>query len=309
VPPGCDLFGDERYLFAVPRGSQQALVFSTIDGRPVGEATVPKWNEQLATIGRQVIRWHKQNSELSAVDPQSGAVLWKYEFEKQARVDIAEGRYVGVVEPGGRCAIVDAASGDLLVDYKSAARLKVNQVFLLAGSDNFVLVAQQPAHPARDRQVAWLNQWDYEVIDGQVFVFDRRTGRSAWSRSADVRQESFILSQPVDLPVVAFAGRITRRNAGGGRQAISLLLLEKTSGRLLFHDDTLPQTNANYCDLKVVDEHSHEMAVEMTSRTVQLKFTDRHRPPEPPAVVGGESVGKSGSSGLYEITRKLLGGD
>ena len=311
VPLGSDLFGDEQYVFAVPRDSKQALVFSTIDGRVVGEATVPSWNEQLATIGRQVIRWHKQTNgrrELSAVDAFSGAVLWKHEFEIQAPVDVAEGRYVGVVEPSGRCAIVDATSGELLVDHQLEAQLKVRKVFLLAGSDNFVLVAQQPPQPAPDRPVSPVNQLDYQVIDGKVIVFDRRTGQAAWSRSADVRQESFILSQPVDLPVVAFAGNVNRRNAGGGRQTISLLLLEKASGRLLFHDDTLPPS-PNYCELKVVDERSPKMAVEMNSQTIQLSFTDRPRPPEPPAIVGGASVGKNGASGLYEITRKLFGGD
>jgi hypothetical protein len=84
--------------------------------------------------------------------------------------------------------------------------------------------------------------------------------------------------------------------------------LEKASGRLLFHDDTLPQS-ANFCELKILDESAHEMAVEMTTRTIHLKFTDEHRPPEPPAIVGGKSAGKKRLSGLFGIGRKLLGGE
>jgi len=311
VPPGCDLYGDEQYLFAVPRENAQALVFSTIDGRPVGESGVPRWQEQLATIGRQVIRWRKRadgRQELSAVDALSGEVVWKHDYENRAQVDIAEERYVGVVEPSGRCTITDADSGDFLVNHQSEANLTVNRVLLLAGSDSFLLIAQQPSKDSPKRRISPLNAWDYEVLDGRVYLFDRSSGQPAWSRPAEVRQESFILSQPVDLPVVAFAGNIQRRSARGGKQAISLLLLEKASGRLLFHDDTLPQS-ANFCELKVLDESAHEMAVEMTTRTIHLKFTDEHRPPEPPAIVGTKSAEKKRLSGLYGIGRKLLGGE
>lgn len=312
VPQGCDLFGDEEFVFAVPRESKQALIFSAVDGRPVGESAVPRWTEQLATHGRQVIRWHKRVSgsyELSAVDAHSGQVIWQHDFENRSRIDIAESRYAAIVEPSGRCVIVDIADGTLLVDHHSHETLPVHQTYLLVGSDNFVLVAQTPLRTLPERRISKLNQFDYEVIDGHVFVFDRRTGQSAWSRSAEVRQESFVLSQPVDLPIVAFAGAVNRRNAGGGRQAISLVLLEKASGRLLFQDDTLPQSSANHCEIKVVDPLTHDLAVEMTTQTVRLKFTDHPRPPEPPAKVGGESNVNSGPGGLYGIGKKLFGGD
>jgi hypothetical protein len=107
---------------------------------------------------------------------------------------------------------------------------------------------------------------------------------------------------------VAFEGTIPRRDSSGAKQVVSLLLLEKASGRLLFHDDTLHQS-ANYCQLKVLDESAHEMAVQMTKQTIHLKFTDRPRPPEPSAMVGGDNAEKKGSSGLYSIFGKLWDGE
>lgn len=309
VPLGSDLYGDGQYLFVVPRNSKQALVFSTIDGRALGESTVPLWREQLATIGRQVIRWRKRadaRCELSSVDALTSEVLWERDFDKQACVDIAEGRYVGVVEPSGRCTITDAANGELLVDDRTEAELTLNSVHLLAGSDTFLLVANQPTKMARERRIFQINPQDYEVLDGYLFLFDRSTGQPVWSRPAEVRQESFALAQPIDLPVVAFAGTIQRRNSRGGRRDISLLLLEKSSGRQLFHDDTLPQS-PNFFELKAVDSVANELIVEMTSRTIRLKFTDEPRSPEPPAIVGVETTDKKESSGLYRIYKKLLG--
>ena len=311
VPPGCDLYGDQQFLFAVPRESDQAMVFSTIDGRLVGVSSVPRWREQLGTMGRQVIRWRKlpdRRRELSVVDSLSGGVVWKRDFENRAQVDIAEGRYVGVLEPSGKCTIVDARDGKLLVDHRSEPTLAVNRALLLAGTDSFLLIAQEPSEVSPERRISKPSPWDYEVLNGYLHLFDRSTGQPAWSRPAEVRQEAFILSQPVDLPVVAFAGNIQRRGSRGSGQGVSLLLLEKASGRLLFHDDTLPQS-ANYCELKVLDESTHEMAVQMIKKTIHLKFTDRHRAPEPPAIVGRGSRGKKGSSGLQGILNKLLDGD
>jgi len=310
VPPGCDLYGDEQLLFVVPRESKQALVFSTVDGRRVGESNVPGWQEQLATIGRQVICWRKRPDrrlELSAVDALVGEVLWKREFQRGSKVDIAEGRYVGVAEPSGRCTITDALNGELLVDHRSDTGLALKKTHLLAGSDSFLLIAQQEKQGKvrPERHIAPPNRWDYEVLDGFIHLFDRSSGQPIWSRPAEVQGESFILSQPVDLPVVAFAGIIQRRGSGGSGQGVSLLLLEKASGRLLFHDDTLPQS-ANFCDLSVLDESAHEMVVEMIKKTIHLKFTNRSRPPEPPAIVGWEKAGKKGSTGLQGILDKLM---
>jgi outer membrane protein assembly factor BamB len=311
IPPGCDLYGDEQYLFAVPQKSRQAIVINALDGRLLDESQVPGWLEQLGTIGRQVIRWRKlanNSQELSAVDALGGKVLWKQTFESKSQVDITQGRYVGVVEPSGHCTIIDAHSGDLLVDYSSDPIPTLYRARLLAGSDSFLLLAQRPLKSNSRRRISPPSPWDYEVLDGYVFQFDRSTGQPSWSRPAEVRQEVFILSQPVDLPVVAFAGNIRRQGSSESRQSVSLLLLDKASGRLLFHNDTLPQS-ANFCNLKVPDPAAREMVVQMTKKTIRLKFTDQPRPPEPPAIVGLDPAGQNGYSGLRGIFDKLMDGD
>ena len=119
VPPGCDLYGDEQYVFAVPRSSKNAMIFSTVDGRSLGEVSVPRWQEQLATLGRNVIRWRKRadgRNELSSFDSYSGETLWREDFGRNARVDIAMSRYVAVVDHAGSCVIIDAMDGRRLVD-------------------------------------------------------------------------------------------------------------------------------------------------------------------------------------------------
>ncbi len=310
VPPGCDLYGDEEYVFAVPPGSQQALVYSTIDGRYIREVKVPRWEEQLATIGRTFVRWRRLASgeqELSAIDAFSEEVLWEKQYKRGSRIDITQGRYAVVAEPKGNCTIIDVASGEVLVDQKLENADVLRNVYVLAGSDNFVVVTERPFKLSRERRISPLNSWDYRVIEGSVYTFDRTTGEMAWEGPAEVKQESFILSQPVDLPVVAFAGTVHHRTRSGGRPATSLLLLEKASGRLLYHGEKLPQTGGNYCALRMVDQNNAEMEVAMASRTVRVKFTNEPRPPEPPANVDSTAKEKESSGGLLEIGKKLLG--
>ena len=313
VPIGCDLYGDDKYLFAVPRNSKEALVFSTIDGRELGKAKVPLWQEQLATIGRNFVRWNKRVTgaqELSSIDSLDGVEQWSYSFESNSKIDIAQGRYAVIAEPGGACTIVDTAVGQVLVEQKLPTRKDPKDVHLLMGADSFVVVRENPYAASRERRVAPLNTSDYRVMEAMVMAYDRQTGKPKWSHLAEVKQEALMLSQPVDLPVIAFAGTVNHhRTKSGGRAATSLLLLEKASGRLLYHSDTLPHAGGSYCRLRQADPQDAIVDVEMPSRTIRLKFTDEPRPPEPAALVGGEYKMREESTGLLGIGLKLMGQD
>ena len=312
VPLGCDLYGDDDYLFAVPRNSREALVFSTLDGRNLGRVEVPSWQEQLVTVGRNFVRWKKLSTgqqELSSIDSLHGEVLWKMTFQRGARVDIAQGRYIAVVETDGDCKIIDATDGTLLVDSTFERSSVLKEAYLLAGADSFVVVRQQPASSAGERNVRPLNPLDYLVMDGSLMAFDRQNGSPLWNKPVEVNHESFILSQPVDLPVLAFAGTVSERNKSGARPATSMVVLEKSTGRMLYEDDKLLQAAGNYCRVKLADPEKPVVEVEMVSRTVHLEFTDQPRPPEPVATVGGSNKRKKESSGLLGIGLKLMGQD
>ncbi len=310
VPAGCDLYGDEDYVFVVPPSSRNALVFSTVDGRSVSQVSVPPWEEQLATIGRNVIRWRTRvdgRRELFCFDAFAGKTLWRYDFETAAKVDIAMGRYVAVVEPRGHGHIIDAHEGRRIVDQEIIASPKAQQIHLLAGSDRFVLAIQKPSSQRMNPRVTPLNRVDYLLMDGEVYVFDKQTGAPSWKRPAEVDHQSFVLSQPVDAPVVAFVGNIARRSNRGSQQGISMLMLEKATGRLLFSDDALPASRGNYCAISASGEEAHEVLIEMSSQSIRLAFTDKKRPPEPPAVGDIKSSTQNGHKGLQGIGRKLLG--
>lgn len=311
VPAGCDLFGDEQYVIAVPPESKKALLFCTIDGRSLGETVSPEWKEQLATRGRQVIRWRKLSDgrrELSAFDIVTGETVWKNDFENTARVDIAAGRFIAIAEASGHCTIVDANDGRAIVSQSTTPVPKIIGVHLLAGIDHFVLAINKQSVRNTTQHVAGLNRTDYVVMDGLIYVFDRETGNPMWAGPAEVKKQALMLSQPVDTPIIAFVGNTIRRDIRGGRQGIQMLILEKASGRQLYRNEELPGSNGNHCVVQVSTADSHEVRVEMARQSVVLQFSDLPRPPEPPGMSETSQGSQKGRKGLLEIGKKIFGG-
>nr|MBA3483628.1 PQQ-binding-like beta-propeller repeat protein [Pirellulales bacterium] len=308
VPQGCDLFGDEQYVFAVPTGSTTARVYSSVDGRSLGKRKVPEWRQQLATRGREIICWKVTGpqTELSAVDAFTGETLWKHQFDAGSAVDIEMGRYVAVVELGGRVAIVDAEDGKVLVDHQSIGKPTLEEIHLSVGRDTFLVAAKRQRPANADRMVKQLG-FDSPVIDGELYLFDRASGEMQWNRPAEVVQQGLLLNQPADLPFIAFAGNLTRSDGGGSRSQTTLLVLDKATGRTLYQSDELPQTGGGHCVPRIVDAASHKAAVEMAGQTILLQFTSDRRPPEPPAMAEVESSARKASRGIMGIILNLGG--
>jgi hypothetical protein len=304
------LFGDERYVFATPHGSTKAKVYSAIDGRALGEATVPAWEHELTTRGRRVIRWktNKQSEfELTKLDPLTGDVAWQRTFSAGARVDIDMDRYIAVAEPSGRAVILDETTGDVLFEASLTPQARLDQVHLRAGTDHFVLVVEHPSGRNADREVRPFNAGDSTVVDGEVLVLDGRAGGSRWARPASVLRQALVLNQPADLPFVLFAGALLSRTRGEGHDATTALLLDKATGRTLFASDELPQSSVASCTAEVTDLGQHEVTVEIAGRSLVVQLTEGRRPPEPPAMAEVESSAGKISEGILGILNKALG--
>jgi outer membrane protein assembly factor BamB len=309
VPPGCDLFGDERYVFATPVGKEVARIYSAIDGRPLGKAKVGPWDERLTTRGRCVIRWSSTDGgkkELIAIDPLADEPLWRHEFDAATLIDLDRDRYAVIVERSGRAVVIDVETGETLLDQPIPAQSTAEQIHLMTSDAQFVLVVQHPASRNTNREVQPLSL-DSPVVDGQVFAFDRKSGTMPWSRPAGVQQQALVLDQPAELPFLTFAGTLTAPNGGEGRESLTMLLLDKETGRTLFRSDELAQMGAGNCLARVTDGANHEVTIEMAGRSLTVQFTAARRPPEPPAMAEVESGAAKVATGLMGIFRSLGG--
>jgi len=312
VPPGCDLFGDDRYVFATPNGSDTALVFSAIDGRALGRRKLPPWDEQLTTRGRTVIRWSPADAgdmELSAMDALTGDVAWRRQFAADSFVDLDRSQYVAVVEAEGRAVILDVDAGETIVEQEIPRQPSVEQIHLLAGDASFVLAIEQRRSRSPDRIVRPFTPDNAPIVDGQVIVIDRAAGKMLWSRPAEVVEHALVIDQPADLPCLVFAGSWTPRSDGESRESTTVLLVDKTTGRTLFQTDDWPQPGPGYCLARVSNAARSEVTVELAGRSLVLQFTDGRRPPEPPVMADVVLDGGRTSQGLMGIIRNLGGAE
>lgn len=307
VPNGCDLFGDDELVFAVPFGSTTAKIFSAIDGRALGEAEVPSWLEQLVTIGRHMISWKRlggERMELASLDARTGKVAWRSEFESEAAIDVDLGRYVAVVEPSGRAVVIDGQDGAVVINQPVPAKPTVEEIHFTVGQDTFLIVAKHRRPGKLKRTVLSFNAIDSPVIDGQVYLFDRTTGKMRWDRPAEIVQQALLLNQPRDVPFLAFAGTLNP-DGGAQRPFATVLVLDKASGRTIYQSDKLPQAGQPQCLVRVPDVSKPAAALELSSGAILLQFTDRRRPPEPPAMAEVEGDAGTTSRGLMGILEKI----
>ena len=309
VPSGCELFGDEKFVFAAPGSDAEARVYSARDGRYLGKRAVPPAQEQLVALGRNLLCWKVAgaHAELSSFDPWTGETAWTRQFDSGAAVDIEMGRYVAVVEGAGRVAVIDGVDGATQVDYQAPEKLRADEVHLTVGRDGFLVLVRGPRPMNRGRMVQGFNAIDSPVIDGSVMLFDRQSGEMRWSRPAEVEQQAYLLTQPADLPFILFAGQMVNRDNSGSRAMSTMLVLDKATGRTLLRTDELPQNGGGQCLARISDAAQHQATIELAGKTILLQFSDERRPPQPPAMDEVESEEKSGASGLMGIIRKISG--
>ncbi len=311
VPTGCDLFGDHQYLFVSPRTGSVCYVFRMADGRRVDQVTIPRWNQRLATMGRQIIRWREvlttstiadqedpsksdsmqgkqtKSRVLSCLDALTGEVVWEHAFAESSRIDIARGRFVAVVEPSGECTILDARTGNKLVHDSLRPDPLLREIHLLVSTDRFTLLTNHHTPQQNTNRLRGLIPSDCPMISGQVASYQRATGAACWNRPADIKQQALLLTQPRDLPILLFVNFSQRRDKRGSRPGLSMLILEMASGRTLYRADNLPNTGGSHLVVKMPE--APETKISADKKSAEEKLADQKTaapnlgPGEPPA--------------------------
>jgi outer membrane protein assembly factor BamB len=312
LPSGCDLYGDDRHVLVVPPQKTEALVLDALDGRAVGRVEVPKFEELLQTIGCRAIRWRttaRGGQELSAIDLINQEIAWRFEFKPGSQVDIADARYVAVVEPTGRTVLVDGADGAVLADDPGDGAAVVDQIHLLVGADDFTVAVDERRANSTGRIVKPFVELDCPIINGRLKVFDRQTGKMRWQRSGEVNQQGLLLTQPADLPMVVMLGTLYKQGAQGTRAPITLLAVDKRTGQTLYRNDDLPSSGGSLCEIQAQGEAGEEVTIEMAGRSLLFQFTSQSQPPVPPVMSEVELESTRSSGGILGILRSVGGGD
>ncbi|MFZ5829061.1 MAG: PQQ-binding-like beta-propeller repeat protein [Planctomycetota bacterium] len=202
LPPGCELFGDDEMIFALPADSTRIRVYRAMDGQFLGERDFPRFKligqhihtEQgpmqyiplslcgMATYGRRILLWHRDTTHhvLQLYDPWEQKALWgPTKFSVSAQFDLIGDEIAGVLESSGRLVAIELREGKTLFDVTLPLRDYGVQL----------TVDRTPVGYGAQRQMAFMR------YDDRFLVLVNSNNRS--SRSSSVRGERPRQIQPL----------------------------------------------------------------------------------------------------------------
>jgi hypothetical protein len=291
VPTGCDLWGDDDYLFAAPPGRREALVFRAVDGEPLGTRRVPSIEQRLTTLGRQVVMWGMVNDTLQVgmFDPWTGEYAWQHSIRPGARGQRIGDDELAILEPEGRFVILGLADGRIRVDQKLHAepreadgKSRLQSIHVVANEKQIILVTNR--NPKNDRSTDGRFGWGgtaAPLVSGRVYALDRATGQPQWIAPAEIQDEGLLLHQPSDLPVLAFVRQIEERSAQ--RRDAEVFCIDRRNGQTAARV-VMDRTSANFVTV-TGDPTRRVVRFAFAAQAMALHFTSHPQPPEPPAQV------------------------
>jgi outer membrane protein assembly factor BamB/tetratricopeptide (TPR) repeat protein len=296
IPPSSDVFGDEERVFIVPPEQGRAKVYSSLDGRELGERAVPPRSERMSTQGRFVLSWTGTDTSqfiVSWYDAWEEKTLWSEKFVGRSRGALLGQEAVGVLEPGGRFALIELTSGKKLIEATVDPMEGLSDVVMLKSGGLDLLVANRGPQNARNRgQAVPTSLLSSMMIYGKVHAFDRKTRERVWAAELDAK--GLALDHPSDLPVLVFASIQSmtvpvpnQPNRSIIKTTSSLFCLDTRTGKVIVDESDLGRAIPGY-DL-VADPAHHVVEIKTLGGTYQLTFTGESSDAETPPAANDPS--------------------
>jgi len=277
VARGSDIFGDRKFVFAVPPGSQQAFVFRAADGQQVATRPVPVSGSRLTVQGRHILNWNIEAGRgvLALTDIWTAKTLWRLVFSESSQMGLIHGDEVAVHDPTGRFAVVKIEDGRFRIDEKIERDEGVDSIVVQRSRDRYVLLTHKFDQPGKKRGTS-----TNPLINGYAYSFDRRTGHKQWT--IKIQQQAVELNQPAELPILVLTARTLRPFQKGqilSRNQYAVLILDKRNGKIVHENRSKrphwPFTIKNSPADKRLD-------VSFNRGSIALRFTDKplREPPE-----------------------------
>ncbi|MDA7980384.1 MAG: PQQ-binding-like beta-propeller repeat protein, partial [Pirellulales bacterium] len=246
------LFGSQDHLFVTV--GEQATIYSTADGRVLGERDVPPDNEIMTTLGDAVVRWTNLENgrvRIALVDCWKGslddpAVIWQHEFATGTKARLVSSRQLAVLERSGRFRVLDMATGDAKLESQLRPDEELNRIFVMVHGDMLVLIANTNEAFKQDRAVSVpLPAAPGSVrVNGWIYGINLNKGEKTWEKR--VGEHGIWLGQPSGLPVLTLACVANLRKQGQQLRATSVLIIDKRNGAVIHEDDAVMSAASSY---------------------------------------------------------------
>jgi hypothetical protein len=296
-------------VFAADLSNKVAFAVRLVDGQMLEKRDLPN-PEWLITSGRNVAHissatGHGGRAQLSITDVWSQKPLFRTELSDKVKYSVIEPNAVALLEATGRFRLIDVETGKVVIDEKLEVPSDLQSFYTIrSGDDLFVFITGLPQSQMRTITPAF----DYPIINGPVYAFSTKTGRSLWPGPALVRNRGLFLTQPPDVPFLIFADRQQAHNASNETTAqFRVLCLDKRTGETAYRNDRLPDTTIQRFRVEADRDPNPQVALEMGSARLVLAMTDRPRPPQPPTNDDLEATREVVERGIRGIGAQLGG--
>ncbi|MGD9646797.1 MAG: PQQ-binding-like beta-propeller repeat protein [Pirellulales bacterium] len=290
VEPGCEIFGDDQYVFVIAGDSREALVLDALDGRELGKRLVPPANERVVSVGRNLLTWEMRDGRqwFQMFDLWEQREEWRHSFAGDAKCYHLGQDVLGAVEPSGRFVAVQLSDGRKLVDSPIEPEPQLQEIYVLMSRERLYLFTNRP----------WANHQDgvtiqpvpglptNPLLNGLAYGFDLASGEKLWH--VPIEKQSLTLDQPQELPVLVFAARVyerpTPQNSNNREPYTTLLCIDKRTGKVL-HQERVKSHLGMY---ELISEPANQtVELKLPQHSLRMKFTDK---PEPPPEAAAEAA-------------------
>jgi hypothetical protein len=288
LPAGCELFGDQEFVFAADVSEHQAYMIRIVDGQLVGKRDLPR-SEWLLTAGRNVAQLGGRNEgdsrilQLRVTDIASQETLFEAEYPAASATTVVEPNAVAMLEPSGKFQLIDVQSGATIVDAQLEPIPTLANIEMTRSDESLFLLVGTRAPRQRQQQYRAVDQLDNQVTTGFVYAFNLETGAQLWPGPATINHRGLV-TQPVGIPLMIFLDRLTTSDgARGAKRRLRLLCLDKQTGKTVYRNDDLPDTPVTRLRIRGESKGTPHVTIETNAGTIRLVLTDRPQPPRPPA--------------------------
>lgn len=303
VPPGCELFGDDELLFAAPHDSLDgALVFRMADGEPLGKRQIPSEMSRMTTLGRKILVWgqHEGQLKIGLLDAWTGERSWNRDVAEGTVARVLRDR-VAVLEPNGKFAYLDIASGKPIFEQRLAAEFdetgqpRLVSLHVIASAEQMIVIANRSKAPdhSKDNRLRWITR-QTPLVTGRVYALDPRTGSLQWPVPAEVEDQGLVTAQPAGLPLLVFMRHVSQGESRDNRTPFTthVYCLDKRTGCAVMHVDSTTGYKFSRLDLDAASAYGSHWTADpaagtvtchLPAQSITFRFTNQPIPPEPPA--------------------------
>lgn len=280
---GSDVFGDGESVFVVAPSSDEARVFSALDGKDLGTRKVHALENRWTTCGRNVLAWEQDSSNgitlrLMLYDAWTGDEIWQEKLPLTTKATLIEQDEVAFMQADGRFVVRSLRDDQIRMEAALKPEENLLSIHALRSTDQYIVATNRPVTVAANTTASSIRSISSgtttPMVTGNLYAFNRATGKPSWEGPVAVEQFGFPIDQPSESPVLMFLRHIRpAKSSGTTRYLTSILCVDRRNGKTLIQKDDIPaQTYAYEC---IADRQKQTVTLSVPNTSIAITMTDK----------------------------------